>query len=411
MMSKNKGSGLLKPLILLGILLVAGAAGYYFWRGGNQTDYKYTTVPVTRGDLTQAVTATGTLNPVLNVQVGSQVSGNIQKLFADWNSHVTAGQVVAQIDPSNYKATVMQAEGDLANARAALELAQIQLRRSQNLRAKDSTPQASLDQAMATVHQTEATVKTKEGSLALAKANLDHCTIISPVDGIVISRNVDVGQTVAASLNAPIIFVIANDLAKMQIDSNVSEADVGNVRPGEDVDFTVDAYPNTTFHGKVRLVRNAATTVQNVVTYDAVIDVDNSDLKLKPGMTANVSILVTQHDDVLKIRNAALRVRMPEPSGSPSPSPTRIPGAPHGSHAKKKKAEEALANSERTVYVMPEGATEPVPVKIRTGIDDGIDTEVLEGLKEGDMVVTEIIAPQTSSSPAANPFGPAPRRY
>ena len=341
---------------------------------------------------------------MLNVQVGSQVSGNIQKLFADWNSQVTAGQVVAQIDPSNYRANVMQAEGDLANARAALELAQIQVKRSENLRAKDSTPQASLDQAIATEHQAEATVKTKEGSLALSKANLDHCTIISPVDGIVISRNVDVGQTVAASLNAPIIFVIANNLAKMQIDSNVSEADVGNVKVGEDVDFTVDAYSGTTFHGKVRQVRNAAITVQNVVTYDAVIDVDNSDLKLKPGMTANVSIIVAHRDDALKISNAALRVRLPEPNATPGSvkaSPTPV----------KRKKDDPSRRSERTVYVLPAGETAPKAVQIKTGINDGIFTEVLEGLKEGDNVVTAVTNTQAGASSApANPFGP-PRRF
>jgi len=402
-MSKTSGFGWGKWVVILGVVAAAGALGYYFFARNKQPAYEFQTAPVTRGELTQTVTATGTLNPVLNVQVGSQVSGNIQKLFADWNSQVTAGQVVAQIDPSNYRANVTQAEGDLANARAALELAQIQVKRSENLRAKDSTPQASLDQAIATEHQAEATVKTKEGSLALAKANLDHCTIISPVDGIVISRNVDVGQTVAASLNAPIIFVIANNLAKMQIDSNVSEADVGNVKVGEDVDFTVDAYSGTTFHGKVRQVRNAAITVQNVVTYDAVIDVDNSDLKLKPGMTANVSIIIAHRDDALKISNAALRVRLPEPAGAPGSSKASpTPG--------KKKKDDPSRRFQRTVYVLPDGATTPQAVQIKIGINDGIETEVVEGLKEGDNVVTAITNTQSGTSSApANPFGPQRR--
>ncbi|MEI8309631.1 MAG: efflux RND transporter periplasmic adaptor subunit [Verrucomicrobiota bacterium] len=405
-MSKTSGFGLGKWLVTLGIIAAAGALGYYILNRNSQPATGYQTAPVTRGSLTQAVTATGTLNPVLNVQVGSQVSGNIQKLFADWNSRVTAGQVVAQIDPSNYRANVMQAEGDLANARAALELAQIQVKRSENLRAKDSTPQASLDQAIATEHQAEASVKTKEGSLALAKANLEHCTIISPVDGIVISRNVDVGQTVAASLNAPIIFVIANDLAKMQIDSNVSEADVGNVKEGEAGDFTVDAYPGTTFHGKVRQVRNAAITVQNVVTYDAVIDVDNSDLKLKPGMTANVSIIIATRDDALKIGNAALRVRLPEPGGtqgSPQDAPSR---APQG----KRKSDDPARRSQRTVYLLPDGEKVPKAVQIKTGINDGIETEVLEGLNEGDKVVTAVLsAPSAAAQAPANPFSPQRR--
>lgn len=403
--SKTNGFGRSKWLIILGIIAAVGALGYWVFNWNNPSDTGYQTAPVTRGDLTQAVTATGTLNPVLNVQVGSQVSGNILQLFADWNSRVTAGQVVAQIDPSNYRANVTQAEGDLANAKAALELARIQVKRSENLRAKDSTPQASLDQAIATEHQAEATVKTKEGSLALAKANLDHCTIISPVDGIVISRNVDVGQTVAASLNAPIIFVIANELANMQIDTNVSEADVGNVREGQAVDFTVDAYPGTTFHGKVRQVRNAAITVQNVVTYDAVIAVDNSDLKLKPGMTANVSIIVATREDVLKIGNAALRVRLPEPDRAPSSAPASSPIL-----RGKKNADDPARRFQRTVYLLKDGEETPKPVRIKIGISDGIETEVVEGLKEGDQVVTGVINPPSASSYApTNPFSPQRR--
>jgi len=406
-MSKNHASGLVKWLAFLCLVVAGGGAGYYYFFGKSQPPYRVQTAPVTRGELTQTVTATGTLNPVLNVQVGSQVSGNILKLFADWNSHVTAGQIVAQIDPSNYKATVTQAEGDLENAKAALELANIQLKRTRNLRSKDSASQASLDQAIETVHQTAATVKTKEGSLALARANLEHCTIISPVDGIVISRNVDVGQTVAASLNAPIIFVIANDLTKMQIDTNVSEADVGNVREGEAVDFLVDAYPATTFHGKVRQVRNAAINVQNVVTYDAVINVDNSDLKLKPGMTANVSIIISHRDDALKVGNAALRVRLPDPGGASAP---KKPAASPGGTPRQKRTPDPARFFQRTVYVLPEGETTPKPVQIKIGISDGIDTEVLEGLKEDDNVVTAVLSSKEgSSSTPPNPFGQSRR--
>ena len=245
----------------------------------------YQSANVTRGQITQAVTATGTLNPVVNVQVGSQVSGNISKLFADFNSQVKAGQVVAQIDPALFQATVTQAEGDLASAQAALELARLNAKRTQDLFTRKTSSQADLDQAIASLHQAEANVKIKQGALDKAKADLEHCTITSPIDGVVISRSVDVGQTVAASLQAPIIFQIANDLTKMQIDSNVAEADVGVVKVGQDVDFTVDAFPSQTFHGKVVQVRNAPITVQNVVTYDTVIGVSNPDLKLKPGMT------------------------------------------------------------------------------------------------------------------------------
>src|SRR5207253_2330250 len=223
-----------------------------------------------------------------------------------------AGQVVAQIDPAIFQAAVVQAEGELANARAALAYADATQRRTEQLFAKETTAPAELDQARATFHQAEATVKIKEGALQRAKVDLEHCTITSPIDGVVISRSVDVGQTVAASLSAPVIFTIAKDLSKMQIDAAVAEADIGTVEVGQKVDFTVDAFPRRTFHGDVVQVRNAPVSVQNVVTYDTVIGVNNADQKLKPGMTANVSIVGAQRDNVLKVSNAALRFRMPD---------------------------------------------------------------------------------------------------
>src|SRR5881397_3453319 len=296
-------------LIVIGGLLLIAFVVRHLRTGGAAT---YQTANVTRGQITQAVTATGTLNPVVNVQVGSQVSGNISKLFADYNSQVKAGQVVAQIDPALFQATVTQAEGDLASSQAALELAKVNATRTQDLFARKTSSQADLDQAMANLHQAEANVKIKQGALDKAKADLDHCTITSPIDGVVISRSVDVGQTVAASLQAPVIFAIANDLTKMQIDANVAEADVGVVTIDQNVDFTVDAFPMQTFRGKVVQVRNAPITVQNVVTYDTVIGVSNPDLKLKPGMTANVSIVIAHKDDALQIKNAALRYRPPD---------------------------------------------------------------------------------------------------
>jgi HlyD family secretion protein len=369
-------------------------------RNGGAANYQ--TATIMRGPITQAVTATGTLNPVVNVQVGSQVSGNIAKLFVDFNSQVKAGQVVAQIDPALFQATVTQAEGDLANAQAALELAKLNATRTQELFAKKTSSQADVDQAMANLHQAEANVKIKQGALDKAKADLDHCTITSPIDGVVISRNVDVGQTVAASLQAPVIFAIANDLTKMQIDANVAEADVGVVKVDQNVDFTVDAFPMQTFHGKVVQVRNAPITVQNVVTYDTVIGVSNPDLKLKPGMTANVSIVIAHKDDVLQIKNAALRYR--PPNATPveirrmSTSQPGRPGGGRGGAAQENRAE-------RTVYVLPSGASHPKPVQIKTGISDGIMTEVIEGLKEGDRVVTAELTSTTSApSPPANPF-------
>jgi HlyD family secretion protein len=382
------------PLIILviGLLILL-----FLFRGcGGNSSGNYQTATVTRGPLTQVVTATGTLNPVVNVQVGSQVSGNIGKLFADFNSQVKAGQVVAQIDPVLFQAAVTQAEGDLATAQAALELAKLNAARTQELFTKKNSSQQDLDQANATLHQAEASVKVKQGALDKAKADLEHCAITSPIDGVVISRNVDVGQTVAASLQAPVIFQIANDLTKMQIDSNVAEADVGVVEVDQNVDFTVDAFPTRTFHGKVVQVRNAPITVQNVVTYDTVIGVSNPDLKLKPGMTANVSIIIAHKDNVLQIKNAALRYRPADAPPAPQAKPASSPGGPRSGGAREHRIE-------RTVYVM--SGSRPKPVQIKTGISDGVVTEVTDGLKEGDRVVTaELTAPAAAASPPANPF-------
>ena len=390
------------PLLVIIIGLIVFAFVLRQCRQSGAANYQ--TATVTHGPLTQAVTATGTLNPVVNVQVGSQVSGNIAKLFADFNSQVKAGDVVAQIDPALFQATVTQTEGDLASAQAALELAKLNATRTQQLFTQKNSSQQDLDQAMANLHQAEANMKIKQGALDKAKADLDHCTITSPIDGVVISRSVDVGQTVAASLQAPIIFMIANDLTKMQIDSNVAEADVGVVTIDQNVDFTVDAFPTHTFHGKVTQVRNAPITVQNVVTYDTVIGVSNPDLKLKPGMTANVSILIAHRDNVLQIKNAALRYRPTDAT----PTEARSTSASSPSGARSSGGRERRSG-ERTVYVLSGGR--PKPTQIKTGISDGISTEVLEGLKEGDRVVTaELTSTSLSSSPAANPFS-GPRRF
>ena len=393
----------MRGAISIGLIAIALLLVLLFLRRCGSGSTAYQTAPVTRGPMTQAVTATGTLNPVVNVQVGSQVSGNIAKLFADFNSQVKAGQVVAQIDPMLFQAAVTQSEGDLANAQAGLELAKVNATRTQALFAQKNSSQQDLDTAMANLHQAEANVKIKQGALEKSKADLEHCSITSPVDGVVISRNVDVGQTVAASLQAPVIFQIANDLTKMQIDTNVAEADIGMVAMDQNVDFTVDAFPMQTFHGTVVQVRNAPITVQNVVTYDTVIGVDNKDLKLKPGMTANVSIIVAHKDEALQIKNAALRFRpadaTPPPQAATSPPaggrPTGGRGGGSGSRERR---------GDRTLYVLRGGR--PQAVQIKTGISDGISTEVQEGLKEGDQVITaEITSGATSSgSPAANPF-------
>ncbi len=396
----------MKQLFAVLLLAALAAGGWYYVAGRNGAVPVYQTATIQRGDLTQAVTATGTLNPVLNVQVGSQISGNIQKLFVDFNSPVKEGEVIAQLDPAVYQAAVHQAEGDLANSRAALELAQVNEKRARELGEKKISSQSDLDAATGALHQAEATLKVKQAQLERAKVDLDHCTIYAPIDGVIISRNVDVGQTVAASLQAPIIFTIANDLRKMQIDANVAEADVGNVAVGQGVDFSVDAFPYRTFHGEVAQVRNAPITVQNVVTYDTVISVTNEELKLKPGMTANVSVVIAQRQNVLKLPNSALRFRPPD-APKPSPSPATPGGEKRGGGAGRQR--ERGGPSERTIYQLAGGKPEPVSVKL--GISDGIVTELLDGLPENAVVVTGVTLPQSSAptQPGGSPFGGARR--
>src|ERR1035437_5479240 len=303
----EKTSGGWFKWILIGAVIAVAAGGYFYFRHGRAADLSFNTTAVTRGELTNTVTATGILNPVVNVTVGSQVSGRINKLYVDFNSAVTKGQVLAEIDPATYQATVEQVTADLANAQANLELQQVQFNRSSELYTNKLISGSDFDISLATLHSAEATVKIKQASLNNSMVNLNYCKILSPVDGVVISRAVELGQTVASSFNTPTIFQIANDLTKMQIDANVAEADVGNILEGQSVEFGVDAYPYRRFHGSVTQVRNSPTTVNNVVTYDAVISVTNSDYKLKPGMTANVAIIVAQRSDALKIPNAALR--------------------------------------------------------------------------------------------------------
>ncbi|MDB6028650.1 MAG: efflux transporter, family, subunit [Verrucomicrobiales bacterium] len=434
-MADQKSWRWLKWLVALLVLGGVSFAAYYFIksRGDNEPEYK--TSPVGRGDITQVVTATGILNPLLSVQVGSQISGAIQKIMVDYNSPVTEGQVIAQIDPATYQASVHQAEGDLANAKAALELTRLNAKRAEELVKSKLIAQADYDKATADWHQAEAQVKLKEASLERAKVDLSRCTIYAPVSGIVISRSVDVGQTVAASFNTPTLFLIANDLAKMQIDANVSEADIGGIEVGQSVKFTVDAFPTRTFHGKVTQVRNAPITVQNVVTYDTVIEVSNADLKLKPGMTANVSIVIAERNGVLTIPNGAFRFK---PAESTAPKKLAAPatssnaataevqgekseGQPKGQRrqggggggnwsGKRSGQSRGEASPNRTVYTLSKGANgqqpEPKPVQIKIGISDGISTEVVEGLSEGDTIIVGMNA-QTSApgAPSSNPFG------
>src|SRR5208282_6028753 len=388
--------------------------GVWYFKRGHSDAPAYQTVAVTRGDLTQVVTATGTLNPVVNVTVGSQVSGIINKLNVDYNSIVKSNEVIAEIDPSTYHAAVEQATADLANAKANLELQQAEAERSANLFTNKLISGSDYDTAIATLHEAEATVQIKQASLDNENANLGYCKIRSPVDGIVILRAIDLGQTVASSFNSPTLFQIANDLTKMQIDSSVAEADVGGVVEGQGVDFTVDAYPYWTFHGTVTQVRNSPTTVNNVVTYDCVISVTNADYKLKPGMTANVSIVVAQRENALNIPNAALRFHPPDSAVVETNSAATQPATNSGSFAGTSGGQShrsGHARGERpvfhTIYVLSGTGDDAKlqTVRIKTGISDGISTEVLSGLDESAQVVTGVVPTGTQAVRTSNPFG------
>ena len=417
MAAKKNGGGWKWAVILLIVMVVIAAIVWHI-KHARSNGPAYQSAAVERGELTQLVTATGTLNPVVNVTVGSQVSGIICKLNVDYNSMVKSNQVIAEIDPSTYQAAVAQGKADLANAKANLELQQAEAERSAELFTNKLISSSDYDTAIANLHEAEATVQIKQASLENATANLGYCKIRSPVDGIVISRAIDLGQTVASSFNTPTLFQIANDLTKMQIDSSVAEADVGGIVEGQGVDFTVDAYPYRNFHGTVTQVRNSPTTVNNVVTYDCVIGVTNADYKLKPGMTANVSVIIAQREDALTIPNSALRFHPMDPSVAPTnaatPPITRATNSGNqavGSGGSGHRGGSGHGRGERsivhTVYVLSgDGENAKLePVQVKTGISDGISTEVLSGLNEGDKVVTGTILTGTATPANSNPFG------
>lgn len=293
-------------------LLFVAMGAWYGWRGrsaGAGAPAAYRTARLATGNITQTVSATGPLSAISTVNVGSQVSGNIAKLHVDFNDRVTAGQLIAEIDPSTYEAQLVQAEGDLLSARVALELKRLNAQRSENLHASNLISRADHDQVLAELRQQEALVTIKEAVVKSARVDLERTKIRSPINGVVIDRAIDIGQTVQASFAAPTLFVLAQDLSQMQITANVSEADIGGVAAEKPVTFTVDAFPGENFSGRVRQVRNNTTTTNNVVTYPTIITVDNPDLKLRPGMTANVTIVVARRENVLRAPNAALRFR------------------------------------------------------------------------------------------------------
>jgi HlyD family secretion protein len=396
----------LRAVVLLALLAGAGFAGWRYRATHQAPEVTYKTANAEKHRIVGKVTASGTLSALVTVLVGTQVSGRIQRLYADFNSKVTKGELVAKIDPQIFEATVAQAKANYAqatasvvNAQAQAKNADLQLARSRSLREQGLAAQQDLDTAEATAAMAHANVDMQQANLQQAAAslhqaqvNLSYTSILSPIDGVVISRSVDVGQTVAASLSAPTLFTIAQDLTKMQVDTNVAEGDVGRLQVGMATYFTVDSFPGQRFRGKIRDIRNAATTVQNVVTYDAVIDVDNTDLRLRPGMTANVTVIYAERQSVLSVPNAALRFHLAAPA-TPSGSAA---GSAHVHGHKPAGGDEAP--EARTLYVLRAGG-EPQPVSVHTGLTDGTNTEVLDGdLKEGDPVVVDSVGGSSSTS-------------
>jgi HlyD family secretion protein len=386
-----------KAVVCIIILIVIGIAAYFIFKKDNsKSDYK--TEKVEKGDVQDTVTATGTVNAVVNVQVGTQVSGTINRLYVDYNSLVKKGQILAQIDPANFEAQVAQARANLMNALAGFKKAQAVLADSQRtlernkaLLKKDfvaqsdvDTAQMNADSAAAQADAARAQIAQMKASLRIAETNLGYTKILSPVDGTVISRNIDVGQTVAASFQTPTLFTIAQDLREMQIDTNVDEADIGKIKNSQAVEFTVDAYPDLTFKGVVSEIRNSPITVSNVVTYDVIVKVDNPEFKLKPGMTANVTIIIDEKKGVLRVPDSALRFKPDQGSKKSSEK-----GGP-------------------SVWVMENSKMKRIPVK--TGISDGSYTEVVSGsLREGAYVITESANSEKNNAKNNNKhMGPPP---
>ena len=391
-------------IIAIVVVLVGVGLGALRWIRTADSGPRYRTVKVERGDLTQVVKSTGQVQPIKTVQVGTQVNGPVKKLYVDYNDRVTAGQVVAQIDPTVYQAQTDQARANLRAAQAnvdstqaKLTQAEAELKRNRELIVRNLVSQSDLDTTVANrdvlaaqLKQAQAAVAQTQAALQLAETNLAYTTIRSPVDGVVIARNVDEGQTVVASFTSQTLFVIATDLKQMQVEADVPEADIGKIKDGQPVRFTVDAYPDQDFEGKVSEVRLSAAIQQNVVTYPVIIKAPNPDEKLLPTLTANVSVEVAHHEHVLKVPNSALRFKY-EPAGPASGNGTASAAPRPGDH--------------RHQVWVPDGK-QLKAVYLAPGISDGTNTEVPEGtLKEGQEVVIGILEGQAQPAQGTdNPF-------
>jgi HlyD family secretion protein len=409
-------------IILTVVLLIAGIAGFFYIKRTPEVSYK--TSKIERGTIVATVAATGNLSAVTTVQVGTQVSGTIQKLYVDYNSRVKKGQAIAEIDPSLFNASIEQSQGNFLSAEANLQKAKVTLadaertiNRNKKLLADGIISQSDYDAAETAWQSARTSVKAAEGSVTQtrgsvmqSKTNLHYSVIRSPVDGVVISRSVDVGQTVAASFQTPTLFTIAQDLTKMQIEVSVDEADISKINLDQKASFTVDSYPEQSFKGKVVQIRNAPIINQNVVTYITVVNVDNTDLKLKPGMTANVSIEVARKDDALKLPPAALRFK-PKSSADETKGKSQTSASPAGNASREGggKPGGRRGSAGPQVYILKEN--KPVAVSVKTGISNNNSIELVEStLKERDEVIIEQIGSDSkkkassSGSPMGRPF-------
>lgn len=397
-------------IILSVVICITGLAGYLFYTRTPEISYK--TARIEKGTIVSTVAATGNLSAVTTVQVGTQVSGTIQKLYVDFNSRVKKGQAIAVIDPALFNASVEQSRGNFLTAEANLQKAKVTLadaertfKRNSKMLTDGIISQGDFDTAETALQTAKTAVKAAEGNLAQTRGslmqsntNLSYSIIRSPVDGVVISRAIDVGQTVAASFSTPTLFTIAQDLTKMQIEVSVDEADISRIELQQVVSFTVDSYPEQTFRGKVIQIRSAPIITQNVVTYVVVVSVDNSDMKLKPGMTANASIVVAKKDDVLKLPPAALRFKPKTKGDEPKVTSNGASGQrPAGAGKTREKSQQ--------VYQLVEG--KPVAVAVKTGIANNSSIELTEStLKDGDEVIIEQIGGDTKKKSSRSPMGP-----
>jgi HlyD family secretion protein len=405
----------MKKLVWFVVALAAAGGAFALLRSRRTPEPKYRTAIVDKGGVTQTVTATGTLSAVITVKVGSVVSGNVAVLHADFNKQVKKGDLLAELDPLPFQEKVDQSKAALDKAKVDVRNDEIQLRRQKALFDEQLAAQADLDQAQANYDSAVAAVGQAQAALAQSQTDLNNSKIVAPIDGVVVDREYDVGQPVAASFQAPTIFTIAQDLTKMQVSADVSESDIGMCKEGQSVRFTVDAYPDQVFHGTISQIRLNATVNQNVVTYPVIIGVANPDLALRPNMTANVSIDVATVKDVLRVPNAALRFRPDEKEVAGAAAGSRVTPTPvspeeraarsagdRGPAGAMKQFNQTAGGGKRkagqTVYTLAAGG-EPKPVEIRGGVTDGRFTQVLSGdLKAGDTIIVGLVTSKASTS-------------